>query len=150
MKLYLVQHGLAVPAEKDPERSLSEEGKADVRRMAAHLKAKKIKADFIWHSGKRRAVQTAEIMGSYITHLTVEERDDVNPADPVAPFPDRIQELNRDLMLIGHLPFLQRLASLLLAGSDSLELISFTYSGVMCLEYTEKWEIAWFLTPDLI
>ena len=53
-------------------------------------------------------------------------------------------------MLIGHLPFLQRLASLLLTGSDSLELISFTYSAVVCLEYTEKWEIAWFLTPDLI
>ena len=34
MRIYLTQDGLAVPKEVDPNRPLSDEGRADVRRLA--------------------------------------------------------------------------------------------------------------------
>ena len=150
MRLYLVQHGLSLPEEKDPQRSLSEEGKEDVCKVAKFLKAKNIKVDYIWHSKKIRSVQTAQIIAKVFSYTKIDERNDLNPMEPVDKFPGELQGLNKDLMIVGHLPFLQKLASLLLTGSDKLELISFKYSGVVCLEYQEKWKIAWFLTPDLV
>jgi phosphohistidine phosphatase len=150
MKLYLVQHGLALSEEKDPERSLSEEGKENVRTMAAHLHALRITAGLIWHSGKARSVQTAQIFAASIPHHRIEERNDIHPMDPVEKFPAKIETMKNDLMIVGHLPFLQRLASRLLTGSDNFELVGFRYAGVACLEHAEQWKIAWFMTPDLI
>lgn len=150
MKLYLVQHGLSLPEEKDPQRQLSEEGKEVVGKVAKFLKAKNIKVDHIWHSKKMRSVQTAQIIADSISHITIDERNDLNPMDSVDKFPNEFQKLNKDLMIVGHLPFLQKLASLLLTGSDNLESISFKYSGVICLECQERWKIGWFLTPDLV
>ena len=39
MYLYLVQHGAAVSKEIDPERPLSQEGRAEVRKVASYLAA---------------------------------------------------------------------------------------------------------------
>jgi len=38
MAVYLVQHGLSLPKDEDPERGLSEAGIADVKRIAAVAK----------------------------------------------------------------------------------------------------------------
>ena len=40
MRLFLVQHGNALPEDVDPERGLSERGKQDVANVAAFLAAK--------------------------------------------------------------------------------------------------------------
>ena len=37
MRIYLTQHGLAVPKDIDPDRPLSEQGREDVRRLAEFL-----------------------------------------------------------------------------------------------------------------
>ena len=37
MRIYLTQHGLAVPKDVDPDRPLNEQGREDVRRLAELL-----------------------------------------------------------------------------------------------------------------
>lgn len=150
MRLYLIQHGISLPEEKDPEKSLSQEGKEQTQKVAEFLKTKSVKVDAIWHSPKLRAIQTAQIISKSIFCPEIRERNDLNPLDSVEKFPEEIQSLNKDLMIVGHLPFLQKLASLLLSGSETNQFISYKNSGAVCLEYTDTWKIAWMVTPELM
>ncbi len=150
MKLYLIQHGISLPEEKDPEKSLSPEGKEETQRTAEFLKIKNIKVDAVWHSSKLRAMQTAQIISNSIFCSETKERNDLNPLNFVENFPEEIKSLDKNLMIVGHLPFLQKLASLLLSGSETNQFISFKNSGVVCLEYTDTWKIAWMITPVLL
>jgi phosphohistidine phosphatase len=150
MKLYLVQHGKALSKEDAAHRPLSMEGKKETRKIARFLKKRNIKTDFIWHSGKARAVETAQIISWVIEHEKISEREDLNPSDPVEKFREEVERLNADLMIVGHLPFLQKLASLLLTKADHHSLISFKNSGVVCLEKQKDWELAWSMTPNLV
>ncbi len=150
MRLYLIQHGISLPEEKDPEKSLSPEGKEETRRIAEFLKTKNIEVNAVWHSPKLRAAQTAQIIVNSIFCPETKERDDLNPLDSVEKFPQEIKSLDKNLMIVGHLPFLQKLASLLLSGSETNQFISFKNSGVLCLEYTATWKIAWMITPVLL
>lgn len=150
MKLYLVQHGLSLPEEVDPEKSLSPEGEAASRNIAAFLKEKNIRVDRVWHSSKKRAVQTAQIMAESLSSPETQERKDLNPMDPVGDFPGEIEALKKDLMIVGHLPFVQKLASLLLSGTEEKDLISIRNSGIICLEHTDSWKVLWTVTPELL
>ena len=67
MPLYLVQHGLALPKDIDSERGLSEDGFADVRRIAETAKHYNVQVSQIFHSGKKRAKQTADIIAEALT-----------------------------------------------------------------------------------
>ncbi|MFC1755398.1 phosphohistidine phosphatase SixA [Thermoproteota archaeon] len=150
MRLYLVQHGQALFREQDPERSLSDEGVAQTQKIADFFKGKDLSVDIIWHSQKARAIQTAHILSNVISHQTIEERHDLNPMDSADMVAQELIGLNKDVMIVGHLPFLQKLASLLLTGRQGLDIISFRYSAVVCLEFQEEWKVLWFLTLDLV
>jgi len=148
MILYLVQHGKALSKDENSQRPLSDEGREETGKIAAFLKQRDITVDFIWHSKKLRAAQTAQIISVSITTQRIEERGDLNPLDPVDKFPQGLLDLNKDIMIVGHLPFLQRLSSLLLTGTQNQEPVSFVNSGVVCLEHKEGWSISWDITPN--
>ena len=59
--LVLVHHGDAVGPDVDPMRPLSSVGRAATDRLAAAAAKRGVKPDVIWHSGKLRARQTAEL-----------------------------------------------------------------------------------------
>jgi len=149
MKLYLIQHGLALAKEEDPERPLSSQGKAQTKRTTNYLKSRDIKVDAIWHSTKLRAVQTAEIIAESLVCGKIQAREDMNPLDGVEKFPGEILASNKDIMIIGHLPFLQKLADRLLTGLEKSEIIAFRNSGLVSLDYDdEKWKIDWLISPE--
>jgi phosphohistidine phosphatase len=153
MKLYLVQHAAAVPKELNADRPLTEQGRHDTEKAAAFIKPLNIEVDFLWHSGKTRAAQTAEILSEAIEVKTAQTaRNDLAPNDDVAPFRDELAALDQDIMIVGHLPFLSKLASLLLTGSESADTLAFKNSGIVCLKRSEnnKWQIEWIITPQLL
>lgn len=150
MKLYLIQHGKALPKEANPDRPLSSAGITETRKTAETLGARDIAVDLIWHSPKKRAVQTAEIIAESIKCENVQERNDIKPLDPVENISFEITNAGKNIMIVGHLPFLQKLAGRLLTGSKENDLIIFKNSGVAALIYEEKWRIDWLLSPDLI
>jgi len=153
MKVYLVQHGKAATKETDPIRPLTEEGQRDVRKVAEFIKPLSLCLDCIRHSGKIRAEQTAEILASVIkTNRGIMERKGLAPNDDVAALKDELSSAEDDIMIVGHLPFLGKLASLLVAGSESAEVAEFKQGGIVCLERREdeKWRINWMITPELL
>ena len=153
VRLYLVQHGEAKREEEDPLRPLTERGKAEVEEIAKFLAEAGIKVERILHSGKLRASQTAEILGRYLKPPKgIKATDGLEPmADPRI-WAERLEKLDEDLMLVGHLPHLRKLASLLLVGRDDLEIVRFRYGGVVCLERDENnlWSLIWFIRPEII
>jgi phosphohistidine phosphatase len=147
---YLVQHGDALPKEKDPERHLSEVGIRETRKIGEFLSKKGIKIDKIFHSNKRRAIMTAHILSKAL------DVDDVNEAGGLAPLDDpsswvkTLMETDKNVMIVGHLPHLSKLLSMLLKVDT--EVVKFRYSSVLCLERGDdyKWRIAWYIKPDII
>ena len=55
-------------------------------------------------------------------------------------------------MIVGHLPFLQKLASLALTGLESQEIVSFCMGGVVCVERGEDsaWRLVFEVVPSLL
>ncbi len=153
MKLYLIQHGNPVSKEVNPERPLSDQGIEDITKLAVFLERWGIKVARVLHSGKTRARQSAEIICSRLTPGEGPvQHEKVSPLDDVREFSEEIKEYKEDLMLVGHLPYLARLASFLIAGSESLNIVSFRQGAVLCLtkEHDQQWTISWMLIPEII
>ena len=64
MHIYLVQHGASKSEAEDPERSLTDEGRQTVEKMADYLTSAGVSVDRIKHSDKLRARQTAGILAA--------------------------------------------------------------------------------------
>ena len=151
MALYLVQHGLSLPKDVDPNQGLSEEGISEVKRIAGVAKTYHVPVSRIQHSGKTRARQTAEIFASTLTGTKIEERTGINPIDDVAVIGDTLNTKD-NLMMVGHLPFMERLTAYLITGSPELLVFKFQNGGVLCLDQdpnTTPWFIIWSLMPKI-
>lgn len=153
MKVYLVQHAKALSKDEDPDRPLSSDGRGELDRIAAHLRSPLgLEVGRIWNSGKTRAAQTAERLAEVLEPpLGVRSAEGLSPLDNPETWAERLQEMSHDVMLVGHLPHLDRLSSLLLAGDPEAGLIRFRNAGVVCLGYQQQaWALEWILTPQLL
>jgi phosphohistidine phosphatase len=152
MRLYLVQHGEAVAEGVDPARPLSETGRSDVAKMARFL-ADGVRVSQVLHSGKLRAEQTAALLAAALApgRLPV-ARPGLNPKDPTEGIARAVAAWDEDAMLVGHLPFMAKLASRLVAGRDDAGVVAFQPGTVVCLERGDQqhWTIAWMIRPELV
>ena len=152
MELFLVQHGEAKAEAEDPQRPLTTSGAQTVNTVAAWAARVGVSVDEIRHSGKRRAEETATI---FATHLRVARGpvavQGLMPKDDVRPVADEVEASDQSLMLVGHLPFLSRLASLLLVNDAERSVIRFRNSGVVCLVREQgNWMLGWTVIPDIL
>lgn len=153
MKLYLVQHAKAASKEEDPQRSLTEVGRKELEKTAWFAGPLDLGVEVIWHSGKKRAAQTAEILAESIKPSQgVSVREGLGPNDDVMPVARELRAAEEDVMIVGHMPFLGRLASLLLTGSASGDTVSFRNAGIVCLGRgeDERWHICWVVVPEIL
>lgn len=153
MRLYLVQHGEAVPEAADPSRPLSEAGQREVARVAAFLAAAGIRVSTVRHSGKLRAAQTAALCAAKLAPgAAVEVHAGLNPNDPTGPFAQEVAGWDEDAMVVGHLPFMGKLVARLTAGDEDAGIAAFKPGSVACLERAEDggWTLAWMLRPELL
>ncbi len=153
MKLYLVQHGDALPKDVDPDRPLSAAGRRDIERLAGFLADGRVTFSRVLHSGKARARQTAEILAMALgPDIDIAATTGIDPNDPPEPFADMVEGWREDVLVVGHLPFLGRLVSQLIAGTAAAETVAFRPGSIACLErgQTGNWTLAWFLRPELL
>jgi phosphohistidine phosphatase len=153
MRVYLVQHGESKPEEEDPQRRLTDEGFRNVQKVAQFLRPLGLKLETIWHSGKDRAQQTAEILaGAVFASQGLLQRNGLAPKDPVAPVKQSIEQSVGDLMIVGHLPFLGKLAALLVADNEETEIVAFKFGCVVCIEHIGdgRWKLMWMVVPALL
>ena len=152
MALYLAQHGHSLPEEDDPNRGLCDQGLMEVQFVADLARDRDVPVSRILHSGKKRAYQTARIFAAeLIPGVLPEVMDGLNPMDDVT----RIAELinpDSNEMLVGHLPFLEKLVSYLVIGSVETPVLQFQNGGIACLDKLPKngpWVIKWTLYPGV-
>jgi len=153
MKLYLIQHGEAKSEAEDPERSLTAKGETEVVAVSKMAGGLQIRPSKIYYSGKLRAKQTAEIIAGAlkISDSLVQPAPGLNPNDDIHPWVERISKEREDLMLVGHLPFLEKLTSFLLCGDEKAGLVLFRYGAIVCLDQKgdKGWAVRWILTPEM-
>lgn len=150
MRVYLIQHGKAKSKEEDPARGLTVEGREETGQMAEALGKVNPEVYVVWQSGKLRARQTAEILAEGLgIPQRIMEHSNLSPMDDVKIVAGELKGLGHNIAISGHLPFLSRLAGLLLTGSEAAEPIRFRNSGVVCIERNEDgWQLQWAVTPD--
>ena len=153
MRVYLVQHAESKSREEDPARGLAPQGISNTNRIAELLSQIRLSVSSIRHSGKQRAEETACLLAERVNASAgVLENEGLAPLDDPQTVADWLQEASEDLMLVGHLPHLERLASLLLTGQPDGNPVRFRNSGVVCLERVsdQSWSLIWAITPDLV
>jgi phosphohistidine phosphatase len=150
VKLYLVQHGQAKAENEDPDRPLTPQGVNDVGRVARYaVERLSVQPGRVVHSGKLRARQTAEAWGGLL-NVDVEETDTLSPNDDPSDWVAQLQTEAADVMLVGHLPHLARLAALLLTGDPTRSVIAFRQGGLVGLERNEAaWAASVVLPPPV-
>ncbi|MGB7920965.1 MAG: phosphohistidine phosphatase SixA [Desulfobacterales bacterium] len=152
MALYLVQHGKSLPKDIDPEQGISETGRAEVERIAAVAANYGVQIAGIAHSGKKRALQTAAIFAAaFGLKDKVVERSGLKPLDDVVRLSAELRSQD-GLMLVGHLPFMEKLTSYLVTGNVDKTIFKFQNGGIVCLEEDvaqNAWFIKWTLMPHI-
>lgn len=142
MHLYLVHHGDAVGPEIDPRRPLSERGREAIERLAVAAAARGARPAVVWHSGKLRARQTAEIFWRACNALAeFSAMRDLQPEDPAEWMRDRLRGEPRNVAITGHFPHLPRLLALLDHTADA-----FPLHGIAALQTDDEgvtWKELW-------
>ena len=155
MALFLVQHGKSAPKSEDPEKGLTDLGREETLRLAPVAKGYKIPVTRIFHSGKIRAVQTAEIYYQALApEFPLERLPGINPLDDVHSFAATLDP-EAGWMAVGHMPFMERLVSFLTTGDETTRVYAFQNSGIVCLDAVKDeegewdWFIKWTLNPNI-
>jgi len=150
MEFFLVRHGDARHESEDPLRPLSARGRREVDAVARAAAARNLRVSAIVHSDKLRARETAEIFGRF-----VRPRNGVRQISGLAPEDDpeivkaELEMSAVPLMLVGHLPHLARLASLLISGDSERPTVDFSTATIVCLSLDAgSWKFVWRLSPE--
>ena len=153
MKLYLVQHGEACAKDVDPDRPLTDRGRADMQRLATFLSRAGVRLERVIHSEKLRAVQSAEcLVEALAPGVEAESSGIINPGDDPRAFDWQSGSWDRDTLVVGHLPFMDRLVSHLVIEEESRSISAWKPGTVVCLERQDgaHWRIAWMIRPELL
>lgn len=148
-----MQHGVALSEEQDPARPLAQEGRVAAELVVTRARAAGVEIEVCLHSGKMRAQQTAQILADGLGIDDVRAHAGLGPADDVAPVSHWLAASGAgSIALVGHLPFLSRLASLLITGHAGGEVVRFHNAGLV--KFVPKvdaagYAVAWALVPDL-
>lgn len=150
MPVFLVQHGLSLPKAEDPEKGLSDRGREQTLKIAEVAAGYGVKISQIFHSGKKRAEQTARIMAEILCPgLGIEQMADISAMDDVKRLGNRLDP-DSNHMVVGHLPYMEKLVSYLTTGRETPKVLKFQNSGIVCLDQDESgWFIRWTLNPNI-
>lgn len=152
MKLYLVRHGEAVVSDNGGDVALSEWGKFEVEKSGTEIADRIDNLYTIFHSNKLRAHQTAKIIQTKLKFdatVPMNEMEGLKPNDSAEEIAEWAGQVQNDIMLVGHLPFMNKLAGILLKESEKNYSLSFGTASVASFERGESgdWMLLWFFNP---
>jgi len=121
-----------------------------VLRLAKQLKARGLQIQHVLHSGKLRALQTAQIIADQLVATQqVESITGIGAMDDPEPFVVALEQYRSDVLIASHKPFVSKLCATLLKGADDAA-YSFTPGTVACLELSAgQWKMNWMLSPEI-
>ncbi len=145
MNLYLLRHGIAVDPSapdfaRDAERPLTPKGRRRLRQIAEAMGALKISFDLILSSPYVRAKQTAEIVAKAMKRRKkLKFTDELTPGGNPRSVIEQLNDLRprpKNILLVGHEPYLSKLIALLTAGNTGMEID--LKKGSLCKLETES------------
>ncbi len=158
MHLYLSQHGDALAKSEDADRPLSDKGRKDVSRMASFLARSRLPLAGVVHSGKLRAQQSALLYSEGLAagRVVHDCAYPIAPNDPIEPLYKALldqSDIEDNVMIVGHLPYMNRLVSRLVAGDETANCVQFEPGCVISLVSgidQTSWVIQWVVRPSLL
>ena len=157
MNLYLALHAEAedkTPPEQDAGRKIIQLGFDDIDRIGGFAPVAKggtLKA--IYHSPTVRPRETAEGFARHFPSRDgAVEADGLMAEDDISGWLERLNASEDNVMIVGHMPNLKRIAGSLIAGDEAAHPIQFKRAGIACLNRRDdkSWAVAWMVTPDLV
>ena len=159
MNLYFLRHGKACARSRkwhpDGARPLTRQGEKKIFEVGAGLQCLDLSFDLILTSPHIRAFRTAEILSEVFgSKKLIETKNLIPEAEPKA-IVDEINEnfsSSKDIVLVGHEPFMTWLISVLLAGPDTALSIDLRKGGC-CKLTTDRLDygpcacLDWLMTP---
>jgi phosphohistidine phosphatase len=152
--VYLVRHAKAEQGPDDFVRRLTKGGRDAADRVAQVLQSKGVQPERIEFSPLIRAAQTAEIIAKR-TKGSLIEAPDLQPGRDVETVRERLTA-NRagPLILVGHNPFMEQLAALLIAEDPDRYVLTFHTASVAKLiplagSQGRRFACDWLITPSL-
>ncbi len=154
MEIYLMQHGPALPKDKDPEEGLSPEGEARIQASGEALKRMGVTFDAILSSPKKRSKQTAAIVAEKVG-FSSDKIMETKKVKAMTPAEETVQALSEvsgaeQVLIAGHLPSVAEVASFLLT-EGSKAAIQFEMGGCCRIDAeglpTHSGSLRWYLTP---
>jgi phosphohistidine phosphatase len=144
MELYLVRHAEADPNIPDGGGGppLTEAGFAHARRCAEFAARLGVRVAEIRHSNRLRAIQTAQ---EFERALGCPRREipGLGPDDDINPLRREAAGLEQNVMVVGHLPYLSRIAGALLAQDESMPVVVFHPASLIRLDRRDdaRWSL---------
>ncbi len=144
MELYLVRHGEAESNVPDSGGGppLTEGGLAHARRSAEFAARLGVRVAEIRHSDRLRAIQTAQ---EFERALGCPRRQlpGLGPDDDINPLRREAAGLQQNVMVVGHLPYLNRIAGALLAQDESMPVVVFHPASLIRLDRRDdtRWSL---------
>jgi phosphohistidine phosphatase len=151
INIYLLQHAETMSKEQNHERPLTERGRQQIASVAQILEKMSIQVDQIRHSGKTRTQQTAAILGeTLLSNGGPMAVSGLKPMGEVAPVAEQLEHESKAVMLVGHLPFMERTAGFLLTKDADRPVVRFTNAAIVCLTKAKnRCQVSWILTPQI-
>lgn len=147
MKIYLVRHAAAVPRStenyEDSSRELTKKGKQSAKMLAKFIASYEGKIDLMITSDLVRARQTADAIEKKASIQRRMESANLSPEAEPSVFLNLVkwEKLKvKSIVIVGHEPFLGRLASLLVSGRDG-DFFKLKKSGWIQLEWKKPYPI---------
>lgn len=153
MKLYLMRHGEALSPQIDPECGLTDKGKFKIETLAQYLHEQGLEFNHVYHSKKKRAQQTAEIMTRIISpNVKPTLHQKITPNDDPNLILSEINSWTEDALITSHLPFVPNLMTLLTGKDAFLSAITFETGTIVCLKKNNNsdWTLDWSTCPSEI
>jgi phosphohistidine phosphatase len=144
MKIFLMRHGDAENGVFDAKRRLSGKGRDEARDAGEFLRRAGEMPGAVFHSELLRSLETARIVSEKLGHgIKLSLRKGLLPDDPVSTFAEGLLETLEDpgapeesggVLIVGHQPFVSRLAAFLLTGAQDGAAIKFPTGALACFE----------------
>ena len=153
MELYFVRHGDADPNAPDTGGGppLTESGIALVRRSANFAARLGVRVAEIRHSDRLRAIQTAQEFERALG-CPRKQVSGLGPDDDINPLRREAAGLQQNVMVVGHLPYLSRLAGALLAQDESMPVVVFHPASLIRLDRRDdaRWSLQLVMPPGVM
>ena len=140
VKIYLLRHGKAEAGYPDVSRVLADRGRRQAHALGCFLRGQVcFRPVVVWCSPLTRAIETADCFLQAWGGV-IESRSRVDALEPErdpAALLAELGALGRDVLLVGHNPNLETLASLLISGERRRARLCIKTGVLLCLDWQE-------------